>query len=123
MSTNLANLSIPMSVVGQGGYTTFQGGVNLTILGAPWTTGTAAIGTSTRMGGVSPLSSTDVVTLVTPIFISTNIGSFPIWPTFASFTLTSLFVPEPGTFALLVAGVAGLAGYGRARMRRSALKS
>jgi hypothetical protein len=119
-STNISNLTVPLSVVGVGGVTTVKGAVNLTVIGAPWTTGTAAIGTITAMGGVSPLSNTGaasgVVTLVTPIFISTNIGAFAVVPAFANLTLH--FVPEPGTLVLLGSGIAGLVAFGRSRARK-----
>ena len=91
--------------------------MNVTVIGAPWTTGTAAVGTVTVMGGVSPLSNTGapsgLVTLVTPIFISTNIPASAVVPGFGILTLH--FVPEPGTLLLLASGVAGLVAFGRSR--------
>jgi hypothetical protein len=118
MSGNIANLTIPLTVVGQGGMAPVTGAVNMTVVGAPWTTGTAAIGVITMMGGVAPLSNTNVVTLVTPIFLSTNIGAAAVIPAFASVTFTNLFVPEPGTLALLSSGVVALVAYGRHKARR-----
>jgi hypothetical protein len=119
-SVNISNLVVPLTVVGQGGQVTVMGAVNLTVVGAPWTTGTAAIGTLTQMGGVSPLSNTGApsgnLTLVTPIFISTNIGAFAVVPAFA--TLNLHFVPEPGTLVLLGSGVVGLLAAGRSRARK-----
>jgi hypothetical protein len=119
-SNNISNLSVPLSVVGAGGAVTVMGAVNLTVIGAPWTTGTAAIGTITVMGGVAPLSNTGapsgVVTLVTPIFISTNIGAFAVVPAFGIAQLH--FVPEPGTLVLLGSGIAGLVAFGRSRARK-----
>jgi hypothetical protein len=107
-------------VVGVGGAVTVTGAVNLTVVGAPWTTGTAAIGTITIMGGVSPLSNTaapsGAVTLVTPVFISTNIGAFSVVPAFG--IMSCHFLPEPGTLVLLGSGVAALAAAGRSRLRR-----
>ena len=119
-SLNAANLNIPLSVVGVGGFTQVVGAVNLTVVGAPWTTGTAAIGTAnTLMGGVNPASNTGApsgtVTLVTPIFISTNIGASAIVPGFGILSLH--FVPEPGTLMLLGSGIAGLVAFGRSRVR------
>ena len=56
-SSPVANLSAPLSAVGVGGYQTIMGAVNLTVVGAPWTTGTASAGTITAMGGAhGPLS-------------------------------------------------------------------
>jgi hypothetical protein len=119
-SVNISNLTVPLSVVGVGGAVTVMGAVNITVIGAPWTTGTAAIGTITAMGGVAPLSNTGapsgVVTLVTPIFISTNIGAFAVVPAFGFTTLH--FVPEPGTLVLLGSGIAGLVAFGRSRARK-----
>lgn len=121
-STNYANMNVPLSVVGVAGAAVTQvGGLfKLTVIGAPWTTGTAAIGTYyTQMGGVSPLSNTGApsgaVTLVTPIFVSTDLGS-PIIPLIAS--LTMHFVPEPATLVLVGSGVVGLVAIGARRRGR-----
>jgi hypothetical protein len=96
-STALSNVSIPLSVVGKGGFAQITGAVSLTVVGAPWTTGTAAIGTITRMGGVSPLSNTGApggtLNLVTPIFISTNRTGVDVWPAFGILNL-HFFTPE-----------------------------
>ncbi|RIL06089.1 MAG: hypothetical protein DCC71_08035 [Proteobacteria bacterium] len=78
-----ANVSLPVDVVGAGGAATASGPVNVTVAGAPWTTGTVQVGTATRRGSaVGPAgaaSSTALpggrLNLVTPIFISTNIGA------------------------------------------------
>ena len=113
----VANLNVPLTVVGQGGTALVTGAVNLTVVGAPWTTGTAAIGATTLMGGVDPASNTGApsgtVTLVTPIFISSNIGASAVVPAFALLSLH--FVPEPGTLLLIGSGIAGLVAYGRSR--------
>ncbi len=119
-SAAVSNLSVPLTVVGQGGVALVTAAVNLTVIGAPWTTGTAAIGTAfTAMGGVSPLSNTGAlsgnVVLVTPIFISTNVGASPIVPAFGILNLH--FVPEPGTLVLLASGIASLVVFGRSRVR------
>jgi hypothetical protein len=115
----VSNLSVPLTVVGQGGQALVTGAVNLTVIGAPWTTGTAAVGVNTVMGGVNPASNTGApsgtVTLVTPIFVSTNIGASAIVPGFGIMTLQ--FVPEPGTLMLLGSGIAGLVAFGRSRVR------
>jgi hypothetical protein len=115
----VANLVVPLSVVGAGGTALVSGAVNLTVIGAPWTTGTAAIGDATAMGGVAPASNTGApsgtLTLVTPIFISTNIGASAIVPAFSILSLH--FVPEPGTLMLLGSGIAGLVAFGRSRAR------
>jgi hypothetical protein len=89
-SSNISNIDVPLSVVGQGGSETVVGAVSLTVAGAPWTTGTAAIGTEvTRGGRRGPnglASSTALVggelNAVTPIFVSTNISASAVVPVF-----------------------------------------
>jgi len=118
-SAAAANVAVPLSNVGAGGVAFVAAAVNVTVIGAPWTTGTAAVGTVTQMGGVSPLSNTGApsgsITLVTPIFISTNIGASAVLPGFGVLNLH--FVPEPGTLMLLGSGIAAIGVYGRSRMR------
>ena len=115
-----ANLSIPLTAVGHDAVQTLAtrpgaGAIHLTVVGAPWTTGTAAIGTLTAMGGISSLPSTSLVNLVTPIFISTDQASGQLtWKLFGSLSL-DLAVPEPGTVFLLGAGIVGLVAFGRSR--------
>jgi hypothetical protein len=115
----VANLSVPLDLVGAGGSATVTGPVNVTVVGAPWTTGIAAIGTVTRMGSVAPGSNTGAaggnVQLVTPIFISTNVGPSAVVPAFA--TMTIAFTPEPGTLAALGAALVTLVAMGRSRRR------
>jgi hypothetical protein len=114
-----ANISVPLTPVGQGGTALVQGVVSLTVFGAPWTTGTAAVGTITQMGYAhGPASGTSSTAqsggslrLVTPIFINTNIEG--VMPAFAILTLH--FVPEPATALLLGGGVALLCWRGRRR--------
>jgi len=119
-----ANLTIPLTVVGHSAARTLMTGpgvnaVQLTVFGAPWTTGTAAIGTLTEMGGISSLPNTSVVNLVTPIFVSTNQASGQLtWKLFGNLSI-GLAVPEPGTLALLGGGIAVLLAHGRSRARRS----
>jgi hypothetical protein len=116
-----ANVVVPLSNVGVGGTATVSALVNLTVVGAPWTTGTAAVGTVTQMGlahGPASLTSSTalpggVVQLVTPVFVSTNIGASAVLPVFARATLQ--FIPEPGTLILLGSGIVGLVAFGRTR--------
>jgi len=118
-SAAVSNLSVPLTVVGDGDVALVTGAVNLTVVGAPWTTGTAAVGAVTRMGAVAPASNTGndggTVKLVTPIFISTNIGASSIVPGFA--TLSLAFAPEPGTLAAVGAAFVALLGVGLSRRR------
>jgi hypothetical protein len=90
------------------------GGVLMTIVGAPWTTGTVSAGGLTAMGGASPASAIDTITLVTPVVILTDVAAFAT-PAFFYLTLTGLSVPEPGTAVLLALGVGGLVAAGRSR--------
>jgi len=120
-SAAVANLAVPLSPVGQGGSANVTAAVNLTVIGAPWTTGTVSIGTMTKHGAVAPASNTGAasgsVSLVTPVFVSTNIGASAVVPVFAFTNLH--FVPEPGTFVLLGSGIAGLISYGRTRRAKA----
>jgi len=112
----VANLSIPLTVVGAGGTQTTAGALNLTVRGAPWTAGTAAIGTITQMGfahgpasaSSSTLAPGGALRLVTPFLIQVR-GADPVF-SFAS--LRYDFVPEPRGLALVGVGLALLAGTG-----------
>ena len=126
-SSAVANLSVPVSVVGGTGGSAFvTGAVNLTVRGAPWTQATAAVGASTIMGNAgeatqvtnSASSISNVVNLVTPVFVSTNIGASAVVPVFGSlnFTLTST-APEPGALAALGAAIVSLVAVGISRRR------
>lgn len=73
--------------------------------------------TATFMGSGTTMSgaATDTLTLVSPVQIfNTATGAFI--PSLASITIH--LVPEPGTLLLLGSGIAGLALYGRRRMRK-----
>jgi hypothetical protein len=121
----VANVNVPLSVVGVGGVAIVGGAepVQVTVIGAPWTTGTAVIGTVTRMGfahgpgsnASSTAQASGQIQLVTPIFISTNQSPIAVMPAFAFLSLH--FVPEPGTIALVGGGIVLLATAGRARIR------
>ena len=120
-----ANLAVPISPVGQGGTSIASGAVNITAIGAPWLKNTAIIADSTAMGfqhgpASAPTSSaaagSGVLSLVSPVFVSTSLDAFPVVPSFARFTIH--FIPEPGTLLLVGSGIAGLAIVGRRRMNK-----
>jgi hypothetical protein len=75
--------------------------------------------TQTFMGSIvtNPGSTfgTDTITLVSPVQIFNNATSAFI-PSISSISIH--LVPEPGTLLLLGSGIAGLALYGRRRMRK-----
>jgi hypothetical protein len=127
----VANVSVPLTVIGSGGRGVATAAVNVTVEGAPWTTGTAVIVTpfgpsfiTTRMGFAHGPASMDGTTtapggsiqLVTPITVWTNLGVDQ--PSIFGFvTATLLIAPEPGTL-LLAAGGCYLLGV-HARRRRA----
>lgn len=121
-SAAVANLDVPLAVVGGSGSYTQIGAVSLTVAGAPWTTGTASVASAATVMGLAhgPASGTSStfapggrLQLVTPFVIASAIGALSIMP--GSATLTFQFVPEPVTFALLAGGIALLGVIGRAR--------
>jgi hypothetical protein len=119
----LANLSVPLTPIGSGGSQAVAAVVNLTVIGVPWTTGTASVGAITTMGfahGPASLTSSTAlssgaVRMVTPIFVSTNISASAVIPAFAFFDVH--FVPEPGVLLLVATGLAGLAIARRSQSR------
>jgi hypothetical protein len=124
----IANLIVPVSVVGEGGAALVTAAVNLTVLGAPWTSMTAQIGTVTKMGGITQMTAmgvsgttvVDTVSLVTPVFVSTSIAPSAIVPVMGlfQFTITSP-APEPTTIAALGASIIALVTVGVSRRRKS----
>lgn len=88
----LANLSIPLSIIGAGGTVTATDEVNLTVRGAPWTTGTIRIPTSSGYsffvrGTSQGTGWSRATSLVTPIFISSNLGASPVIASWATLDL------------------------------------
>jgi hypothetical protein len=125
-----ANVSVPLSEIGVGGTIAVPPGstsasVNLTVRGAPWTAGVAGVGTLTQAGFTrgpasipgSTLSPSGMIRLVSPIFVSTNLGASAVAPGFAYLDLH--FTPEPDAFALSLGGIAGVALLSRGRRRRA----
>ncbi len=125
------NLTVPVNVVGGAGIppdaTAFAtaGGLAITVKGAPWTQGVVTLPNGnggTEMATGASVQTTmgtnfkNVVELVTPVFVSTNIGASAVVPTFGrlGFTINS---PEPGTVAALGAAVISLVAMGVARRR------
>lgn len=125
-SAAAANIAVPLSNVGAGGSTAVGIFVNVTVTGAPWTTGAVPFGTVAVSGfahGPASLTSstantTGAIRYVTPVFISTNIPASAVVPAFG-FLDIHFGIPEPGTLVLLGSGIAGLVMVGRARARKS----
>ena len=137
----LFSLSIPLSKLGLGSsVTAYLGAIAVTAFATQWTTGMAYVrgvpitlvsphlptsttlpGTWTLPSATTTLTGSDArsaggagsVTLVSPVKAQTNVaGNFPV------FVILSVnFIPEPGTALLLLAGVVGLAAFGRTRGR------
>jgi hypothetical protein len=125
----VANLLVPLDPIGAGGTAVWADDkVSLTVVGAPWTTGTVVpVPTfpsltvmGHRHGPVSATSSAALasgsVQLVTPILMRTTFST--VW-TPGSAALTLHFAPEPGAAAPLAAAFA-LAGPGRSAPERGA---
>lgn len=124
-----ANLSVPFTGAVGGGTNWLTGDdAVVTVVGAPWTTGTVTVptprgGVMTRQGLIrgpgGGLSSTGspsgVLQLVTPVLIQTNLDALPSLAAIATFRLH--FVPEPGTLILLGAGVVALSAAGCRTLR------
>jgi len=117
---NPGNITVPLDVVGAGGTLTVASLVDVTVSGAPWTAGTAAVGSLTAMGfqhGPASLTSSTgqssgALRLVTPIYLSTSQEGIP----YAAFGILDVhFIPEPGTLLLLGCGIAGLVLFGRTK--------
>ena len=131
-NASVANIFVPFTVsgtrgIGIGGAPILVAGlVNVTVQGAPWTTGAAPIGASSLTGFVhgpasggasSAAQNSGVIRLVTPVVINTNIGASPTLPAWGILTLHfDNVIPEPGTLLLLASGVVGLGLLGRKRM-------
>jgi hypothetical protein len=114
----IANVSVPLSVVGGGGTAFATAAIDLTVVGAPWTTETVAVGTMTAMGFADENGfPRQGFKLVTPIAISTSLESAPVIGWLGSLEMFVL-IPEPATIALLGAGIAGLAAYGRSTQQK-----
>jgi hypothetical protein len=115
----VANLTVPLTVVGAGGAVVKPGTITITVTGAPWTTGTVMLpfgigGPDTIMGYAhGPASGTSStaqpggsVQLVTPFTFSTSTQADGPLRGFAALTLR--FVPEPASLCLLLVGILAL---------------
>lgn len=126
----VANIVVPFTQngtrgVGIGGAPIVAAGlIEVTLQGAPWTSGVASAASATVMGFAhgpasggleSAAQAGGIVRLVTPITLQTTIGASAVLPAFGILTLQ--FVPEPGTLLLLAGGVVALGAAGRQRIR------
>jgi len=127
----VANLTVPLTPVGGGGQATGSKiGLNLTVTGGPWTTGSQMlpgnIGLLETVSGFAhgPASATRTagqaggsLQLVTPVTVNTNLG---VDGPNRGFAILSLhFAPEPATALLVAAGATGLAWRVREASARS----
>jgi len=138
-SQPVANLTVPISPVGSGGNVTVSSLVNITAIGAPWTAGTALVGTvsvkgftatqpitvPTPMGGTEMINTMTpmgakgtAIQLVTPIFVSTSIGASAVVPAFSLLNLMVPATPEPGVAAAYGVAIGTLLVLGRRRWRK-----
>jgi len=91
----VANIDVPLGPVGSGGSTVATAAVNVTLVGAPWTTATASVGSVAVQGaarGPGGVASSTAqlggqLNVVTPVFVSTNIGPSSVVPVFGSLRL------------------------------------
>jgi hypothetical protein len=89
-SAAVANIEVPLTPIGVGGSTFVSAAVNLTVAGAPWTTRTVSVGTVSVQGAArGPLGGTSStaqeggqLNVVTPVYVSTNIGVSSVVPVF-----------------------------------------
>lgn len=93
-SAAVANIDVPLSVIGGTGAATAAAAVSVTVQGAPWTTGFVQVSPSSAVRGLArgpagnPSSTAQLgglLSLVTPIFISTNIAALSVVPAYARF--------------------------------------
>jgi hypothetical protein len=120
---------LALSPVGAGGTAMVTGAITITLDGARWTKGGFTItapglvseveGFAAGPGGLtgSTAQPGGVLSLVTPIHIHTSLPGLRELPGFALLSLT--FVPEPGTLALLGAGLVATAIGAHRAQRRS----
>jgi hypothetical protein len=127
-ATPSANISVPLSVIGQGGTAKATGLPSVTLRGDTWSTGSVTIDgpnqqTGMITGTLQAGSNGTQVRLVTPVFLSTNTAG-TIEPPFRGVGVLTFLLkpaPEPGLAALLGTAAITLAGLGwhRARTRKS----
>ena len=112
-------ISLPLDVVGAGGSVSEDlGFLQVTLLGAPWTTGPVEVGSDMETGSIGAAPGDDgflAVRLVTPIRLETNLE--PPNDLIPAFGILTFEVPEPGTLALGLAAVGTLTAVGVSRVR------
>lgn len=124
-ATPTANVTVPLSVIGEGGTTMVTALPQVTLSGGSWSTGTVTVDgadqeTGMIAGTIQAGSNGTLVRLVTPVFLSTNtVGTYPSVRGLG--VLTFLLIPEPDVAALLAASAATLVmlGWRRRRMEKT----
>jgi len=112
-------LDLPLDVVGQGGSVSNAGSfIEVSLTGAPWTTGSMSVGNMSESGSVAPAPGGDgylAVRLVTPIRVETSLAA--PWDLIPAFGILALEVPEPGGLARALCAFGALAMLGARRRR------
>ncbi len=90
------NIEVPLSVVGTDATATVVAATNLTVVGAPWTVGPIELAQGNNPAPLHLTGSKQAgsLNLVTPIFVSTNIGTSAVVSSYARLALSFTTPPD-----------------------------